>query len=177
MFYDRFSDLVRLVVLGVASYAFLVGLLRVTGKRTLAKLNAFDFVVTVAFGSTLATVILSRDISLSEGVGALALLAGLQLVVAFLSVRRQAFAKVVRSEASALVVHGHIRHDMLERERVTVDELRSAVRASGSTELTDVGAVILETDGTFTVLAEPLDNGAWAVQNVAGWPEGADGSR
>jgi len=33
--------------------------LRVSGKRTLAKLNAFDFVVTVALGSTLATILLN----------------------------------------------------------------------------------------------------------------------
>ena len=177
MFYDRLSDLVRLVVLGVLTYAFLVAVLRVTGKRTLAKLNAFDFIVTVAFGSTLATVILSRSISLSEGAGALALLAALQLVVAFLSVHSRGFAKVVRSQPSALVVHGRIQHDVLDRERVTVDELRSAIRQSRVVDLADVGAVILETDGTFTVLPEPLADDAWAVDGVTGWPAGSSDDR
>jgi uncharacterized membrane protein YcaP (DUF421 family) len=41
--------------------------LRVSGKRTLAKMNAFDLVVTVALGSTLATILLSADVSLAEG--------------------------------------------------------------------------------------------------------------
>lgn len=61
--------------------------LRFSGKRTLAKLNAFDLVVTVPLGSTLATIMLSADVSWSEGAAALALLAVLQLVVSWTTVR------------------------------------------------------------------------------------------
>jgi uncharacterized membrane protein YcaP (DUF421 family) len=50
----------------------------VSGKRTLSKLDAFDLIVTVALGSTLATVLLSRDVALAEGIVAFALLVGLQ---------------------------------------------------------------------------------------------------
>jgi hypothetical protein len=50
--------------------------LRVSGKRTLAKLNVFDFVVTVALGSTLATILLNSTVSWAEGAVALAVLAG-----------------------------------------------------------------------------------------------------
>ena len=56
--------------------------LRISGKRTLATLNAFDFVVTVAVGSTVATVLLSFAVALAEGVLALTLLVTLQWVVA-----------------------------------------------------------------------------------------------
>ena len=73
MFYDGWMGLVRVVVAGTCAYAALVLLLRISGKRTLAKLNAFDFVVTVALGSTLATVVLSSSVALAEGVVALAL--------------------------------------------------------------------------------------------------------
>lgn len=45
-------------------------------------MNAFDFVVTVALGSTLATVLLSGDVSLLEGPLAFFLLCALQYVVA-----------------------------------------------------------------------------------------------
>ncbi len=55
MFFDGWGSLVRVLVVGACAYLSLLALLRLSGKRTLAKLNAFDFVVTVALGSTLAT--------------------------------------------------------------------------------------------------------------------------
>ena len=67
MIFDTWFGLLRVLVVGTAAYAALVLLLRASGKRTLAKLNAFDLVVTVALGSTLATVLLSKDVALAEG--------------------------------------------------------------------------------------------------------------
>ena len=68
MFFESWSALLRLAIVGVSAYVALVLLLRVFGKRTLAKLNAFDLVVTVALGSTLAAVLLNRSVALAEGV-------------------------------------------------------------------------------------------------------------
>ncbi len=83
MFFTGWLELLRVVVLGVTSYLALLVILRLSGKRTLSKLNAIDFVVTVALGSTLATVLLLfLTASLAAGVTALVLLAGLQWVVA-----------------------------------------------------------------------------------------------
>ena len=87
MWFDDWSDIVRVLIVGTAAYVGLVALLRISGKRTLAKLNAFDLVVTVAFGSTLATILLSSDVSYAEGVTALVLLAVLQFVAAMISSR------------------------------------------------------------------------------------------
>ena len=64
MFFESWFGIVRVALIGVCAYAALVVMLRVSGKRTLSKMNAFDFVVTVALGSTLATV-LSRKTWLS----------------------------------------------------------------------------------------------------------------
>ena len=100
------SGIVRTFVVGTLAYVFLVGSLRVSGKRTLAKLNAFDLVVTVAYGSTLATVLLSEKVALAEGVAALLLLIALQYLVTALSVRSRAFARAVRSEPSLLLRNG-----------------------------------------------------------------------
>ena len=83
MWFDSWSDIIRILAVGTAAYLALVVLLRLSGKRTLAKLNAFDWVVSVALGSTLATVLLSSDVSWSEGAVALVLLAALQFVVAW----------------------------------------------------------------------------------------------
>ena len=81
-----------------ASSLYLI--LRISGKRTLAKMNAFDFVVTVALGSTLATVFLSKDIALAEGLFAFALLAGLQRIVAWLAGAFSSLAKTDQKRAA-----------------------------------------------------------------------------
>ena len=106
MWFDSWSDLARVVLVGTASYAALVVVLRTSGKRTLAKLNAFDLVVTVALGSTLATVFLSRDVSWSEGVVALGVLALLQFVVASITTRLPAARAVVTAEPTLLLRDG-----------------------------------------------------------------------
>lgn len=82
MFYDNASGLVRVLVVAPLAYIWLVAVLRVSGKRTLVQLNAFDFIVTVALGSTLASVALTESVAWAEGALALALLAALQLIAA-----------------------------------------------------------------------------------------------
>ena len=154
MFYDGWLGLVRVLVAGTCAYLALVVLLRVSGKRTLAKLNAFDFVVTVALGSTLATVLLSSDVALAEGVLAMALLVGLQYLVARLSTRSRRVKGLVRSEPT-LVYHDGFLPGAMRHQRVTADELRQSARSQGHPDLDDIRAIVLETDGTLSLLPAP----------------------
>lgn len=104
--FQNWPGIVRTIIVGSLAYATLVLFLRISGKRTLAKLNAFDLVVTVALGSTLSAIILQENTALAEGTTALALLILLQFSVTFLSVRSTRFAKAIRSEPSSSSVTG-----------------------------------------------------------------------
>jgi uncharacterized membrane protein YcaP (DUF421 family) len=150
--FDNGWVLLRTLTIGVLAYTSLIILLRVTGKRTLSKMNAFDFVVTVALGSTLATVLLSREVTLAQGVIALALLIGLQLIITWLSVRVRWVRRLVTGEPSLLLYRGEFLDEALKRARVTRDEVRAAVRGSGLATLDQAEAVVLETDGSFSVV-------------------------
>lgn len=75
------------MIVGVPAYVALVFILRLSGKRSLSQMNAFDLFVTVSLGSTLATVLLSKSVALAEGIAALALLLFLQFSITWLSVR------------------------------------------------------------------------------------------
>lgn len=152
MFYGDWTHLVRTLIVGTLAYGALVVSLRASGKRTLAKLNAFDLVVTVAFGSMLATILLSQDVSLARGVTGLVLLILLQYAVAYASLRSPRFARLVRSEPTILARHGQTLPDAMRRERVTETELESVLRTHGFAGWAEVGAVILESDGSFSVL-------------------------
>lgn len=147
--------LVRSVILLVGSYIGLITVLRITGKRTLSKMNAFDLVVTVALGSTLATIALSKDTALLQGLLVLALLVSLQFIVAWLSVRSTTFSNLVKAQPVFVFKDGAFQEIALRRERVTRDEVLAAARSQGIADLDDVHAVILETDGSFSVINHP----------------------
>ncbi len=172
MFFDGWWGLVRVVAIGVPAYAALVVLLRVSGKRTLSKMNAFDLVVTVALGSTLATVLLSKQVALLEGVLAFALLIFLQMAITWLSVRSAPFRRIIKAEPRLLLYRGEPLARTLKAERVTRDELDAAVRAQGHAGLEGIRAVVLETDGSFTVVADG-EGSRSALTSVVGLPDKA----
>ncbi len=140
MWFDSWSDLTRVALVGVAAYTLVICVLRVSGKRTLSQLNAFDFIVTVALGSTLATILLSKDVSWTEGALALALLAGLQFVLALVASRIPAFRRFVTAEPSVVLAHGQLRHEVLRANRLAVSEVYQAIRSSGVGDACDVGS-------------------------------------
>lgn len=143
--------------IGVAllvAYAWIVVVLRVSGKRTLAKLNAFDFVVTIAIGSTLSSVIISRQVPLVEGLAALAGLVALQFVVALGTSRSGVVDRIVKSTPTALLVDGELRPEAMARCRIGRDEVAAAVRQAGISRFEDVSHVVFETDGTLSVLCD-----------------------
>jgi uncharacterized membrane protein YcaP (DUF421 family) len=156
MWFDSWSDLLRVAVLGGASYLVLVVALRLSGKRTLTQLSAFDFVVTVALGSTLATILLSRDVSFVEGALAFAVLIGLQMIVAFAISRWRAARRVATSAPALLVARGRFDDEALSRHRLARDDVLGAVRSQGLGDVSLVGAAVLESNGRITVV--PLDS-------------------
>ncbi|GEL41522.1 DUF421 domain-containing protein [Methylorubrum extorquens] len=152
MLFDSWSGLGRVLLVGPLAYVALVAILRISGKRTLTKLNAFDLVVTVALGSTLATVLLSKSVALAEGVLAMALLVFLQFAITWLAVRVSWVDGLIKSEPTLIVHEGRFLEQALVAQRVTKDEVLSALRSSGAGDLADVDAVVLETDGSMSVL-------------------------
>ncbi len=176
MLFDGWHDLLRVLVVGVSAYAGLVALLRLTGKRTLSKMNAFDLIVTVALGSTLATVLLSRDVALAEGMLALALLCALQYVVAYASVRSPRFQAMVKAEPSLLYFRGRFLSGALKSERVSEEEILAAIRAQGIADPAAVDAVVLETDGSFSVVSGAGEAGVGSLRHVRRPADGGAGS-
>lgn len=152
MFFDDWRNLLRTAVVGVLAYVALLLLLRAAGKRTLAKMNAFDLVVTVALGSTLASVLTSKNVALAQGVLAFALLIGMQFAVTWSSVRAHWIRRAVTGEPTLLVHRGELLPDALLRTRVAEEEVLAALRRAGVPSVAAARAVVLETDGSFSVI-------------------------
>ena len=169
MLLGGWSQIGRTLVVGVLAYVMVVVLLRVSGKRTLSKFNAFDFVVTVALGSTLATILLSQDVSLAQGVAAFAVLILMQLLITWLSVRSARVRVLVKGEPTLLAYRGAPLDAAMRRERVTREELLAAARSQGHASLDDVAAVVLETDGTITVVSSAASGEPSTLDEVRGY--------
>ena len=166
MFLDSWQDLFRVTVLGALAYVALVLLLRISGKRTLSKWNAFDLIVTIALGSTLATILLSSEVSYLEGVLALGLLILLQFLITWLSLRWSWIRRLVKAEPQYLYRDGRVLTKTLTTERVTEAEVRAAVRGAGFVAMEDIAAVVLETDGSVSVLRRSSSGATSALTDV-----------
>ncbi len=152
IFYGGWQELLRIAVVGFLAYVSIVLFLRVAGKRALAKLSAYDLVVTVALGSTLATAILSPGMTLDRALLAFALLLSLQRLLAYLSMRSATFYKLTNNDALLIAYKGRFLTAALKSSNLTNKDVEAAVRASGHAGVEQVDAVVLETDGTLSVI-------------------------
>lgn len=168
MFFEGWAGLYRTLVVGVLAYVALVLLLRVSGKRTLSKWNAFDLIVTVALGSSLATALLSKQVPLSQGILGFAVLIVLQFVVTWLSVRYKPVQRLIKAQPSLLLKKGEFLKDAMRRERVTESEIRAALRGQGIGDASGVEAVVLETDGSFSIIKEGGSGARSTLVDVSG---------
>lgn len=168
--FPGWSDLLHVVVVGSCAYLALIVLLRGYGKRTLSKINAFDFVVTIALGSILASVTLSKTVSLAEGVTALILLMSWQFLFSWLASRSSRVRGILSSEPRLLAYDGSFITSAMRSERVAPDEVLQALRTHGFATLEEVRSVVLEPDGTLSVISR--DSPAPQVVD----PAGSDGN-
>ncbi|WP_226677882.1 DUF421 domain-containing protein [Mesobacillus jeotgali] len=152
MLFNSWDAVWRTLVVGVLAYSALVLLLRVSGKKTLSKMNAFDLIVTVALGSTLATILLNKNVALVEGISAFFILITLQYLVAWLSIRSDGFKRLIKSDPKLIFYQGKYLKENIVKERVLEVEILQAARSSGINSMNQVEAVVLETDGSISVI-------------------------
>lgn len=164
--FEDWQTLVRTALIGLMAYISLLVFLRISGKRTLAKMNAFDFVVTVSLGSVLATILLNREVTLAQGATAFALLVTMQFIVTWSSVRWAWIRKLVTGEPAMLFYQNQFLASALLRARMTEDEVRAAVRATGVESMKAIKAVVLETDGSMSVIQHSAQEGPSSLQGV-----------
>ena len=151
LFFDGWYNVGRAAVLSLLGFVALIAILRVSGKRTLSKLNVFDFVFVVAVGSLFAASIVEKDVTLLEGLAAVTTLVVFQAVLAELAARSDSFERLINGEPALLFSRGSFLRRAMKKERITEEEVRAAIRQQGVTRIEDVDAVVIENDGTLTV--------------------------
>jgi uncharacterized membrane protein YcaP (DUF421 family) len=167
IFFNGWNSVLRALIITLMAYISIVFLLRISGKRTLSKMNAFDFIVTIALGSALASISTSRDITLAEGLTVFIVLIFMQLIITWVSVRVKILKKIITSQPVMLLYKGEVIGENMKRERVTIEEINNEVRKKGLSNLQDIDIIVLETTGDITII-ERLESPAQSVQNIKG---------
>lgn len=144
------TDIVVVISSALLVYLAVILATRIVGLRSFSKMSAFDFAMTVAIGSIIATVA-TASVGVVQGVFAVASLYALQFSVAWLRQRTDVMGIV--DNRPLLLMHGAtILHDHLRRSRITEADLRGKLREAGILRLDQVHAVVLETTGNLSVL-------------------------
>jgi uncharacterized membrane protein YcaP (DUF421 family) len=132
-------------------YGFIILLLKVSGKRTLSRMNTFDLIVVVALGSILARTILSGG-ALFQGLFALSILAGLQYGLEWLSAKDPRVRRIVTSEPSLLFHKGRFLRKAMQENRISDEDILAAIRQTGTDDVSKIDAVVLESNGDVSVI-------------------------
>ena len=144
--------LVEKILRPVLVYFFLLIGLRLAGKRELAQLNPFDFIVLMTLSNTVQNAIIGDDNTLIGGmIGAAALLAINYTVIRLVRSSRR-LQRLLEGRADVLVKNGHIQKDHLDREMITKAELVAAAHKQGIASLKDIDYCVLEPTGTISFI-------------------------
>lgn len=171
IFFERWQSLVRTTIITVLAYAGLIALLRISGKRTLSSMNAFDFIVTIALGSAFATVALNKNVPLADGVLVFVLLIGLQYGITWWAVRNKHVKSNITNHPTLLIYKGKKIKSAIKKERITTEELYLAAREKGVLDLKEIDFAILETTGTLTIILSRKTQGEEGMQDIENYEE------
>lgn len=168
IFFDSGESLLRIFITCLFAYAGLVLMLRFVGSRSLSQLNAFDFIITVAIGSTLSSVILDKDIALLDGLMAFAMLLALQALINVFSRKIDGFRSIINMPPALMFYNGKFLDDQMKKHRITQEEIYQVLRSEGIGDIDDVDAIVLENNGKFSVIRKVDRGHESSIQNVIG---------
>ncbi|MGK7393818.1 MAG: DUF421 domain-containing protein [Candidatus Cyclobacteriaceae bacterium M3_2C_046] len=142
------------MVVGIVTYIAIVLLLKMAGKRTLANMNALDFIITVAIGSAYGRILTAQTITISEAVVAFLVLVSIQIGVSKLEVVYRKFGKFMMPAPKILYYKGEYQIRQMKKERINKRDLLAVLRKKSFTSLDQVDAIVLESNGQFSIIGK-----------------------
>lgn len=154
MFFSSWEEIIRIVVTALCMYPILVATVNLFGKRSVAKMNNFDWIVTVSVGAILGSSILTKDVKIAEAMVAVGSLFILQFTLTWLASRYTFLDSLIKSKPTLVFYDGQYLNAALKKERVSRHEIDAAIRQEGLSVPANVAAVVLESSGELSVISE-----------------------
>ncbi len=165
------TDIKTLIAIGISTlviYLVVIAFTRIFGKRSFSKMSGFDFAMTIAVGSIIASTLLSQSVSLLEGVFGCFFIFLFQFLIAQLR-RYQSVQTSIDNTPLLLMDKQEILDNNLKKARVTKSDLRAKLREANVCRLSQVRAVVFETTGDISVLhtnQKDLELEDWLLKDV-----------
>jgi uncharacterized membrane protein YcaP (DUF421 family) len=139
------------ILRGLIVYAFLICLLRMTGRRQIGQLAPFDLVLLLVLSNAVQNSMNGGDNSVIGGLISATTLVAVNWVVAYLTFRSKRLEHGVESRPRVIIHNGHVYRDVMSEERLTQSELEAALRTAGCASIHDVHFAVLENNGQISV--------------------------
>jgi uncharacterized membrane protein YcaP (DUF421 family) len=151
------APVAALVLRAAVVYGFLLVALRVAGRRELAQMTSFDLVLLLVISNAVQNSINAGDNSLTGGLISAAALLVLNWIVGYATYRWRRVERVLEGKPLRIVSDGKVHMGAMKRELLTLSELRSALRKQGIVRISDCRLVVLEPDGTLSVVRQDVE--------------------
>ena len=156
----------ELILRGAVVYAFLLFLLRITGKRQVGHLAPFDLVLLLVLSNAVQNAMNGGDNSVLAGGISAVTLVGLNYLVGWATFKSKKLEAIVEGRPVVLIHNGRIIHEAMNEVQMTTHELCAALRGAGCTMPDEVLVAVLENSGDVTVVPRARKSGE--PQNAAG---------
>ena len=167
------DDVFRLLISALIIYVLIIVYIRILGKRSTSELNNFDWIVTVSIGSIVASTVILKDVSITEGGLSILFLLLLQYVVTKVMYKSEKTRETVKSTPQLLLFEGELLENNMRRERILEPEIYAAIRQKGFKSIKQIYAIVLETNSQLSVISnENPDEIGFSLSDVQGLPEG-----
>ena len=147
-------ELLMTAARGVAVYALMLAVIRISGKRTIGNFTAFDLLVALMLGEVVDEIIYG-DVTLLQGFTAIIVVAAAKYVTAWLTYWDHGLNFLFEGKPTELVRNGEIVRRNLRSEMVNEKEVMAALRLQGVSDLREVKVAYLEVDGQVSVIRQP----------------------
>ena len=142
----------ELIVRAGAVYAFLLVLLRVTGKRQIGQLAPFDLVLLLVLSNAVQNSMSAGDNSLVGGLISAATLVAINYSVSYATFKSKKLAALVEGRPQVIIHNGKVFEDVMRSAKLTHHELSAALRRSGCTCAEEVQTAVLENNGSISIV-------------------------
>lgn len=141
------------VIRALCVYFFLLVVLRISGKRTLANMTPFDFVLVLILSETVQQAMIDDDNSITNAVLLVTTLIGVDVLLSLLKGRFPAMERLMDSTPVVIIQDGELKRDRMAAERVEEDDVLAAARKQeGISRLNEIDYAVVETSGDITIV-------------------------
>jgi uncharacterized membrane protein YcaP (DUF421 family) len=149
------------VIRGISIYAILLLITRLSGRRTMAQVTPFDFVLLLIIAETTQQALLGDDFSLTNAVILMVTLFGVDIVLSYAKRASPRVALWLDGGPTVLVSRGQVDGRAMQRARVSIDDVLEAARMShGLRTLAEIDAAILEIGGAISIIPKETSSGS-----------------